>query len=160
MTTAESAACRRRGPGSWSTGTGSHPPSDPIGGGRCEWLAVTVFAYREPFWTPSAGTGASWMLRMGLCVNPGRSRHRFDAVPGPRTAYRYNEAAIDDRISTEAKERFVFHVREIDATTLSPVCSQPSPQSVTRVLRPSNPHRLRRFPASRWCSCWSRVLRW
>jgi hypothetical protein len=59
MTTAESAACRRRGPGSWSTGTGSHPPSDPIGGGRCEWLAVTVFAYSEPFGTPSASTWTS-----------------------------------------------------------------------------------------------------
>jgi hypothetical protein len=40
----------------WTIGTGSHQAAR---GGGCEWLAVTVFAFREPLGVPGAVTWTS-----------------------------------------------------------------------------------------------------
>jgi len=74
--------------------------------------------------------GVRWIQRTVLCLGPGRSRQGPDVLAGPRMAIWMNEAGIDGRISTEAHERFVLHIRGIDAPTLSPKCSQPSHQSL------------------------------
>ena len=72
---------------------------------------------------------------MVLCLDIGRSRLRLNVLFGPQTANGSNEAAIDGRISAEANEGFLLHVRELDVPTLSTECSQPFQQSVSRVLK-------------------------
>jgi hypothetical protein len=54
-------------------------------------------------------------------------------------------AAFDDGIYTLINERLVLHIPGIDPPTLSLECSQPSRQSVTRVLEaaPTLPEPLR-----------------
>ncbi len=74
--------------------------------------------------------GVSWMQRLVLGLQPGRSRQGLNVVLGPRTANRVTSTTPDDGISTEANERFVLHDREIDTPTLSPECQQPCHQSV------------------------------
>lgn len=79
--------------------------------------------------------GVSWMREAVLCLRPGRSRQGLKLLFGPQTANGSNEAAIDGKISTEANEGFLLHVREVDVPTPSPECSQPFQQSVRRVFR-------------------------
>ena len=49
--------------------------------------------------------GVRRIRRTVLGLDPGRSRQGLDVLFGPRTANRTNEAAFDDKISTEANER-------------------------------------------------------
>ena len=68
-----------------------------------------------------------WMGIVLQYPSPGRSRQRLNTVSRPRTTIWRNEGAFDDGISTVAANgRLVLHVHEIDASTLSPECQEPS----------------------------------
>jgi hypothetical protein len=79
------------------------------------------------------------MRKMVLCLGSGGSSQAPDGSFRPGMANWMNEAAIDGRISIEPNQRSVLHDREIDTPTLSPECSQPSPQSVKNP--PTHRHR-------------------
>ena len=54
--------------------------------------------------------GVSWMQRLVLGLQPGRSRQGLNVVLGPRTANRVTSTTPDDGISTVIDERGVLHI--------------------------------------------------
>ena len=60
------------------------------------------------------------MRRLALCTGSERFGQGRDVLSGPRMAIWTDEAGIDDRTSTEANDRFMLHIQEIDPQTLSP----------------------------------------
>jgi hypothetical protein len=54
--------------------------------------------------------GVSWMRRLVLGLQPGRSRQGLNVVLGPRTANRVTSTTPDDGISTVIDGRGVLHV--------------------------------------------------
>ena len=52
-----------------------------------------------------------WMRGMVLCLGSGRLREELDVVLGTQTANDSNEAAHECRVSTEANDRFVLHIK-------------------------------------------------
>ena len=60
---------------------------------------------------------------MGPYLSFKRFREELDVVFGTPTA-NGNNNATECRVSTEANERFVLHIRGIDTPTLSPECYQ------------------------------------
>jgi hypothetical protein len=67
--------------------------------------------------------GVRLMRGTVLCLGSERFREKLDVVFGTRTANDNNEAAHECRVSAEVNDRFVLHIREIDASTLSAECS-------------------------------------
>ena len=72
-----------------------------VGGSRCAPILFCRFSIMGLPWH----LGVCWMRGMVLGLDPGRSRQGLDVLFGPRTANGTNEAAFDDKISTEANER-------------------------------------------------------
>ncbi|RLE14656.1 MAG: hypothetical protein DRJ28_05380 [Actinobacteria bacterium] len=105
-----------------------------VGSGHAAQILFWGFLIVDLHWP----TGVCWVRNIVLWLGPGRSREGLDGLSGPQAANWMNKIAVDDRISTEANERFLVHIQGIDPPTLSPKCQQPSHQSVTRVSRTSD----------------------
>ncbi len=104
----------------------------PFFGSLRSWMALAVLDSFRGFSIVGLPwhRGVSWMQRLVLGLQPGRSRLGLNVALGPRSANRVTSTTPDDGISTEPNERFVLHDREIDTPTLSPECQQPCHQSV------------------------------